>query len=171
MNPPGGPPTRRPARSQAHTIADMDLGHGDMWRLDSCQACPAQTLAVGEFDVSDRPGPASRYDPTAGYRVNTMTGLPECVHPSRVRLPACRYASNGEPLPLPAQPQPPDDVADLESWFRAAICAAPAESRAAILADAEATARRRFPAGDVLAAMRHALSIELTRGILVRQEP
>jgi hypothetical protein len=127
-------------------------------------------LPVGEFDVSDRPGPASRYDPTAGYRINTTTGLPECVHPSRVGLPPCRYASNGEPPPTPKQPQPPDDVADLESWFSGTLRAAPAESRAAVLADAETAARQRFPASAVLTAMRRALSVELTRGILVRQQ-
>jgi hypothetical protein len=55
----------------------MDLGHGDRWRVEPCSACPAQLLPTGQFDVLDRPGPASRYDPTAGYRVNTTTGLPE----------------------------------------------------------------------------------------------
>jgi hypothetical protein len=148
----------------------MDLGHGDKWRLDTCPTCPAQTLAPGEFDVSDRPGPASRYDPSAGYRINTTSGHPECVHPSRVRLPAGCYANTDEPHPDPIQPPLLDDVADLETWFSATLRAAPAASRAAVLADAETTARRRFPAGDVLTAMRRALSAELTRGILVRQQ-
>jgi hypothetical protein len=146
----------------------MDLGHGDKWRVDTCPACPAQALAPGEFDVSDRPGPATRYDPTAGYRINTTTGLPECVHPSRVGLPACLYASNGEPPPIPAHLQLPDELADLAAWFSIAIRTAPPESRATALADAETTARRRFPASDVLTAMRRALSVELTHGIVVR---
>ncbi|WP_433363634.1 hypothetical protein ACQPZX_32495 [Actinoplanes sp. CA-142083] len=143
----------------------MDLGHGDRWRLDPCQACPAQTLPVGEFDVLDRPGPASRYDPAAGYRTNQTTGLPECVHPARVQLPACLYASNHEPPPGPAgkRPEPPDDAAGLEAWFGAVIRAAPAE-----LADAELAASTRFPRAEVLAAMRRALSAELVRGRLVR---
>lgn len=98
-------------RFLARTIFAMDLGHGDTWRFETCTACPAQTLSAGEFDVTDRPGPATRYDPTAGYRVNPTTGLPECVHPSRVRLPAGRYASNGEPL------QAPDEVADVAACF------------------------------------------------------
>lgn len=154
----------------ARTIPAMDLGHGDRWRLDTCPACPAQKLPVGEFDVLDRPGPASRYDPTAGYRINPTTGLAECVHPSRVGLPACRYASNGEPPLTPEEPRPPDDIAGLESWFRAAIRAAPAESRATALADAETAALQRFPARDVVAAVRRALSVELTHGFLVRQQ-
>jgi len=149
----------------------MDLGHGERWRVEPCAACPAQLLPAGRFDVLDRPGPASRYDPTAGYRVNPTTGLPECVHPSRVRLPPCRYASNGEPPPAPAPPEPPADVAGLESWFAAAIRATAAESRAASLADAAAAAGRRFPQSAVLSAMRRALSAELTHGILVRRQP
>jgi hypothetical protein len=152
----------------------MDLGHGAKWRLDTCPACPAQTLPVGEFDVLDRPGPASRYDPTAGYRTHTTTGLPECVHPARVRLPPCLYASNHEALPDPARPEPPprppEDATDLEAWFGAAIRAAPAESRAAVLADLETAARQRFPAAEVLNALRRALSAELTRGIVIRQQ-
>jgi hypothetical protein len=152
----------------------MDLGHGATWRLDTCLACPAKSLPVGEFDVLDRPGPASRYDPTAGYRTNTTTGLPECVHPARVRLPACLYASNHEPPPPEAPPRspalPPKDVADLEAWFGAAIRAAPAESRATVLAAQETAARMRFPAAEVLNALRRALSAELTRGIVIRQQ-
>jgi len=146
----------------------MDLGHGDRWRVEPCSACPAQLLPTGQFDVLDRPGPASRYDPTAGYRVNTTTGLPECVHPSRVQLPPCRYASNGEPPPAPAPPDPPEDVAELASWFATAIRATSADSRAVVLADAATAARRRFPPSAVLTAMRRALSAELTHGILVR---
>ncbi|WP_127509076.1 hypothetical protein [Actinoplanes solisilvae] len=107
----------------------MDLGHGDRWRLDTCPACPAKALPIGEFDVLDRPGPASRYDPAAGYRTNATTGLPECVHPTRVQLPACLYASNHEPLPeatgCPSPAEPPDDLAQLEGWFGATIDAAP----------------------------------------------
>jgi hypothetical protein len=148
----------------------MDLGHGDKWRIDTCPTCPAQRLLPGEFDVSDRPGPASRYDPTAGYRINTTSGHPECVHPSRVRLPAGCYASADDPKPSPIRGPPPVDVADLETWFSATLRAAPAESRAAVLADAETAARRQFPASDVLTAMRRALSVELTHGILVRQQ-
>jgi hypothetical protein len=67
--------------------------------------------------VSDRPSAASGYDANAGYRINTTTGLPECVHPFRVRLPAGRYASNGEPAPTQGLPQPRDETADLESWL------------------------------------------------------
>jgi hypothetical protein len=74
---------------------------------------------LGRFDVCDRPGPATRYDPTAGHRINTMTGLAECVHPCRVQLPVGRYASNGDPAPVTAPPEPADDAFDLDAWFTA----------------------------------------------------
>jgi hypothetical protein len=156
----------------------MDLGHGDRWRLDACPVCPAQRLPLGTFDVCDRPGPATRYDPTAGHRINTLTGLPECVHPSRVHLPAGRYASNGEPVSVPTrcqepgdrQSQPPDDRADLEAWFTATLREAPAGSMAAALADAETAAKHQFPAADVATAMRRALSAGLTRGTPAGQQ-
>jgi len=155
----------------------MDLGHGDRWRLDPCTVCPAQTLPVGTFDISDRPGPATRYDPTAGHRINGTTGRPECVHPFRVQLPGGHYASAGNgPAPAERQPadvplQPPADVVDLEAWFIATLRREPAESKAAALADAEVAAKQQFPAQDVTAAMRRALATELTRGVLVRQQP
>src|SRR4051794_2093834 len=102
----------------------MDLGHGTQWRLDTCRACPAQTLPAGEDDISDRPGPATRYDPTARYRINATTRRPECAHPSRVHPPAARYPCDNDPASTPAQLQPPDDTADLEAWFIAALRAA-----------------------------------------------
>lgn len=107
----------------------MDLGHGARWRIDACSVCPAQTLPAGKFDVADRPSPATRYDPTAGHRINTTTGLPECVHPGRVRMPVGRYISNGEPLLTctPRTLEPPEPVTDLESWLAAIQPQVPAE--------------------------------------------
>ena len=170
---PRPPAITRSRPTPTGTIIGMDLGHGARWRPDTCNVCPAQTLPAGDFDVSDRPGPASRYDPTAGHLVNTTTGRPECVHPQRVHPCADRHAGTDQPArppaPAPAPPPPPDDVADLEAWFTATLRAALPESMAATLADAEAAANLRFPTRDVLAAMRRALSHELTRGVLVRQ--
>ena len=156
----------------------MDLGHGNRWRLDPCPVCPARTLPTDGFDISHRPGPATRYDPTAGHPVNTATGRPECVHPSRVDRPAgCRTGAAG-PVPAPERqqppdlpPSPPDTVADLEAWFSTALRHTPAGSRAAALAIAQAAANERFPARDVTAAMRRALAHELTRGVLIRTTP
>jgi hypothetical protein len=145
----------------------------DGWADDTCVVCPAQVLGLGEFDVSDRPGPDSRYDPQAGYRVNTITGAAVCVHPYRVGLPVGAYASAGQPVPeFPAQPpapapvhlELPEDLADLEAWFIATLRVVHVDAMAPALRRAEATASRRFAARDVVAAMRRVLSVELARG-------
>jgi hypothetical protein len=137
-----------------------------------CSICPAQHLGVGEFDVSDRPGPDSRYDPQAGFRVNLHTLSATCVHPFRVGLPPARYASDHAPLPATTPPTPapepvhlelPDDVADLEGWFVATLRACDIDAMASALTRAEATAATRFPARDVVAALRRVLSVELAR--------
>ncbi len=144
----------------------------DSWDEDTCAVCPAQVLGLGEFDVSDRPGPESRYDPAVGYRVNSATLSPVCVHPFRVGLPVGRYASNHEPVPaFPEQPpvpapvhlELPGDLDDLEAWFIATLRVVDPDRMASALHKAEATAAGRFPARDVVAAMRRVLSVELAR--------
>ena len=67
----------------------------DQWSDDTCVVCPAQVWGLGEFDVSDRPGPTSRYDRDLDYRVDVTTGVPVCVHPYRVGLPPGAYCSGG----------------------------------------------------------------------------
>ena len=151
----------------------MDRGQRrDSWADDTCVVCPAQLLGLGEFDVSDQPGPESRYDPQAGYRVNRVSGAPVCVHPYRVGMPVGRYASDGDPLlELPVHPPAPttvhlrlpDDVTDLEAWFIATLRVVAPEAMASALRRAEAIATERFPTRDVVAAMRRVLSVELAR--------
>jgi hypothetical protein len=142
------------------------------WRDDTCVVCPAQLLLAGEFDVTDRPGPDSRYDPDLGYRVNVHTGSPTCVHPYRVGLPVGAYASGGVPVPAipeePPAPTPPAlvlpvDVTDLEGWLVAVLRDAGPDRMHRALAAAESQAVERFPAGEVVAAMRKVLSVELAR--------
>lgn len=146
----------------------------DGWREETlCAVCPAQLLGVGEFDVVDRPGPESRYDPQAGYRINMHTLAPTCVHPFRVELPPAGYVSAGAPSPVTAPPVPipepvqlelPQDVADLEGWLVATLRVCPGDRMAPALARAEATAAVRFGARPVVEAMRRVLSAELARG-------
>jgi hypothetical protein len=145
----------------------------DGWGDDTCAVCPAQVFGLGEFDVSERPGSESRYDPVAGYRLDSVTSAPVCVHPFRVGLPAGRYASTHQPLPeFPAQPPAPapahlalpEDVADLEAWFIATLRVVTPERVGSALREAEATAAGRFAAGDVVAALRRVWSVELARG-------
>jgi hypothetical protein len=142
----------------------------DCWDETTCAVCPAQVLGLGEFDVSDRPGPQYRYNPQLGFRVDHSTLTPVCVHPFRVGLPVGRYASDHEPVPdFPAQPpapapvhlELPEDLDDLEAWFIATLRVVPVDAMASALRQAEATASGRFPARDVVSAMRRVLSVEL----------
>lgn len=142
------------------------------WEADTCAVCPAQLLGAGQFDVTDRPGPDSQYDPAAGYRVNRRTGAPTCVHPYRVGLPPGAYASARAPVPEaleePPAPTPealvlPDDVTDLEGWLIARVRAAGPDRMHRALAAAETEAVARFPTRTVVATMRQVMSVELAR--------
>jgi hypothetical protein len=142
------------------------------WEQATCVVCPAQLLGPGAFDVVDRPGQAYRYDPASGYRTNVDTGVPVCVHPFRVGLPPGGYASSAQPLPAPGRPAPapaaeqlqlPEDVSDLEGWLVAVLRLADPGRMHSTLAAAERTASERFPARDVVAAMRRVLAYELAR--------
>ncbi|RZU49062.1 hypothetical protein EV385_0797 [Krasilnikovia cinnamomea] len=138
----------------------------------TCVVCPAQSLPLGQFDVTDRPGPTSRYDPELGCRVDVHTRVPVCVHPYRVGLPPGAYRSGGLPVPtIPEEPpaptrdalELPDDVTNLEAWIIAVVRAAgPARIHQA-LAAAETLAGDRFAERDVVIAMRRVLTVELAR--------
>ncbi|MFJ4645496.1 AMP-binding protein [Streptomyces bobili] len=69
-----------------------------------CSMCPSLRHQGGEFDVVARPSRDCPFDPATGYRF-TADGVPVCVHPERVGLPAAPYASDG--LPLPWETPPP----------------------------------------------------------------
>lgn len=93
-------------------------------------------------------------------------------HPYRVGLPVGRYASAGEPMPArPVEPptptsahlELPDELSDLEAWFIAMLRVVPADAMASALGRAETIATQRFPARDVVKAMRRVLSVELAR--------
>jgi hypothetical protein len=144
----------------------------ETWEADTCAVCPAQVLGLGEFDVSDRPGPQSQCNRELGFRVEQATLTPVCVHPFRVGLPVGRYASEHQPVPAilqqPPAPAPvhlelPVDLADLEGWFIAHLRVVEPDRMASALRKAEATAVSRFPAREVLAVMRRVLSVELAR--------
>ncbi|MEU7907217.1 hypothetical protein [Actinoplanes sp. NPDC049118] len=138
----------------------------------TCIVCPAQSLPLGHFDVTDRPGPTSRYDPDVGCRVDLVTDVPVCVHPYRVGLPPGQYCSGGVPVPeIPEEPpaptrnalELPDDVTDLEGWIIAVVRAAGQSRIHQALAAAEEVAGKRFGERAVVTAMRRVLTIELTR--------
>lgn len=141
------------------------------WVDDTCAVCPAQLLGAGGFDVTDRPGPDSRYEPTAGYRVNVTTGAPTCVHPFRVSLPVGAYASASHPLPATAPPPVPVTAhlelpaaeEDLEGWCIAMLRVVEPEAMASALAYAETIACTRFPPRRVVAVLRKVWASELAR--------
>jgi hypothetical protein len=145
---------------------------GDELRDATCVVCPAQLLALGEFDVTDRPGSSSRYDRELGYRVGVSTRVPVCVHPYRVGLPVGAYRSDGVPVPaaLAEPPTPtgdalelPTDPTNLEAWIIAVIRAAGSSRLQQALAAAETLAGQRFDERDVVTAMRRVLTVELAR--------
>jgi hypothetical protein len=136
----------------------------------TCVVCPAQVLALGEFDVIDRPGPATRYDPERGYRIDLVSGAPACAHPWRLGLPPGAYRSAGVPVPESA-PQAlvpaadaldlPHDVTDLEAWIIAVIRAAGPARLPQALSAAEALAGTRFDELEIVQAMRRVLTVDL----------
>jgi hypothetical protein len=145
----------------------VDVLSPDELRDATCVACPGQHLPLGAFDVAPHPSPAVPYSPAAGFRVSASTGTPTCVHPFRVGVPPARYRSAGDPLPtadLPA-PEPADedlalpaDATLLEAWLIALIRRTPADRLAAVLGRAESDAAIRFPAADIVTALRRALT-------------
>ncbi|WP_249714518.1 hypothetical protein [Rhizomonospora bruguierae] len=62
----------------------------------------------------------------------------------------------------------PADLAELEAWIVAVVRAAGPARLAEALAAAEAVAAERFPARDVVRAMRRALTVHLTEGLSQR---
>ncbi|MEV8513690.1 hypothetical protein [Dactylosporangium sp. NPDC051484] len=136
----------------------------------TCVACPAQALALGAFDVAERPGVEHPYDSARGYRVSAATGTPTCVHPYRVGVPPAAYASAGAPLPTGEAPPPapreadlelPDDPTLLEAWLVAVVRESPHARLGATLRQAETAALRRFAPEQVVDALRRVLSNEL----------
>ncbi|MCC9309502.1 hypothetical protein LN042_20875 [Kitasatospora sp. RB6PN24] len=77
---------------------------------DVCWFCPALRYPAGRFDVYRRPAKDAPFDPATGFRY-TAAGIPVCVHPYKVGLPAARYASRRLPVPdraaRPPAPRPP----------------------------------------------------------------
>lgn len=138
----------------------------------TCIVCPAQVLRLGQFDVTDRPGAGSRYDPDLGYRVETATDTAVCVHPYRVGLPVGTYCSTGMPVPAATEEPPaptraalelPTDVTDLEGWIIAVVRAAGPDRLTQALDAAETVAGKSFDERDVVTAMRRVLTVELAR--------
>ncbi|MEU1805818.1 hypothetical protein [Streptomyces sp. NPDC019937] len=120
-----------------------------------CGICPSLRLPGGAFDVHERPTRASAFDPETGNRF-TAGGVPVCVHPERVGLPAAAYAT--EQLPLPWEVPPPADPDEVVVWVREALTAAPPDVCDGVIDQAMSILRASDPAMDVTAVLRAALN-------------
>ncbi|MET8149093.1 hypothetical protein ACIBSW_39565 [Actinoplanes sp. NPDC049668] len=141
------------------------------WADDTCGVCPGQSLGPGGFDVVARPGYQFPFRPELGYRA-TPDGTPICVHPYRVGMPVGAYASGGVPVPDLDGPAPdpspvalemPEHLDDLAAWLVAVLRIADSDELFRAAGRAERQALERFPAKEVVKAMRHTLSRELPR--------
>lgn len=92
--------------------------------------------------------------PATGHRF-TAAGVPVCVHPDRVGLPAAPYATEG--LPLPWETPPPVEAGEVPAWVRAALDAAPPEACADLIRQATELLLASDPGTDVTAVLRAAL--------------
>ncbi|WP_269859572.1 hypothetical protein [Streptomyces sp. RPT161] len=119
-----------------------------------CDVCPSLRHPGGRFDVVERPSRTCPFDPATGHQF-TAAGVPVCVHPDRVGLPAIPYATGG--LPLPWQTPPPAEAGEAPAWVRAALTAAPPEACDAVIQQASAILLASDPGTDVGAVLRAAL--------------
>ncbi|GGW47326.1 hypothetical protein [Streptomyces galilaeus] len=119
-----------------------------------CSMCPSLRHRGGEFDVVARPSRDCPFDPGTGYRF-TAAGVPVCVHPERVGLPAAPYASDG--LPLPWETPPPAEAGEVPTWVRAVLDAAPPDACDEVIEQATQILLAADPTTDVTAVLRAAL--------------
>ncbi|MEU8588010.1 hypothetical protein AB0C59_13595 [Streptomyces sp. NPDC048664] len=119
-----------------------------------CGVCPSLRLPGGAFDVFPRPSRDCPFDPATGNRY-TAAGVPVCVHPDRVGLPAAPYATDS--LPLPWETPPPVEADGVPAWVRIALDAAPPEVADDVIRQATEILLASDPATNITAVLRAAL--------------
>jgi hypothetical protein len=127
---------------------------GDVHHL-ACGVCPSRRLPVGEFDVHERPTRECPFNPADGHRYD-VNGVPVCVHPDKVGLPAANYKSEG--VPLVAKLELPASEAELVPYLRGVLYGAAPVLLDDLLEQAHAEIPRAFPGVDVLSTLRRALN-------------
>ncbi|WP_406399725.1 hypothetical protein OH805_11685 [Streptomyces sp. NBC_00879] len=127
---------------------------GDVLHL-ACGICPSRRLAVGEFDVFERPTKECPFNPADGHRY-TADGTPVCVHPDRVGLPVARYKS--ENVPLTVELHLPPDPSELVPYLHGVLYGAAPVLLDGLIEQARAEIARRFPELDVTVTLRRALN-------------
>ncbi|MFG3252482.1 hypothetical protein [Streptomyces sp. NPDC048172] len=129
---------------------DAFVRNDDHW---ACGICPSRRLPVGEFDVAERPSRDFPFSSQDGHRY-TADGVPVCVHPHKVGLPAARYKSDG--VPLVDELRLPDDVAQLEDRLRELVHTCAPGVLEPLIEQAVREIGQRFPEVDTTAMLRRA---------------
>ncbi|MFH8597545.1 hypothetical protein [Streptomyces rimosus] len=135
----------------AEPFIDGDAHH------PACGICPSRRYRLGEFDVFERPTKECPFNPVDGHRY-TAAGVPVCVHPEKVGLPAARYESEGAPVPQPPDLCLPGDADELVPYLRGLLYGAAPTLVESIIDQASVEIPRVFPEVDVVATLRRALS-------------
>ncbi|KUF19500.1 hypothetical protein [Streptomyces silvensis] len=121
----------------------------------ACGVCPSRRLPVGEFDVHERPSREAPFDPADGYRYSAG-GVPVCVHPEKVGLPAAGYKSEGAALVMKVEL--PATEAELVPYLHDLLYGAAPVLLDDLIGQASAEIPRVFPGVDVVETLRRALS-------------
>ncbi|WP_116214952.1 hypothetical protein [Streptomyces olivoreticuli] len=120
----------------------------------ACGICPSRRFPLGAFDVVERPSRDCPFNPADGHRY-TPDGVPVCVHPDKVGVPAGRYKTDG--LPLATKLALPDDVAELDSYLRGVMHSAAPGVLELLIEQAVTEIPCTFPGVDVITTLRRAL--------------
>lgn len=124
-------------------------------RHPACGVCPARRFPLGEFDVAERPSRDFPFHPEDGHRY-TVDGVPVCVHPDKVGIPAARYKSDG--ISLTADLELPDSADQLADYLREVLHGAAPGVLDVLIEKATSEIVRRFPEVNVTETLRRALN-------------
>jgi hypothetical protein len=127
---------------------------GDVHHL-ACGICPSRLYPVGEFDVYERATKECPFNPADGHRYDS-NGVPVCIHPDKVGLPAARYKTEG--APLVAKLELPATEAELVPYLRTVLYGAAPILLDDLLEQAHTVIPEAFPGIDVLSTLRRALN-------------
>ncbi|MEU7105025.1 hypothetical protein ACFQ2B_18670 [Streptomyces stramineus] len=120
----------------------------------ACGICPSRRFPLGEFDVHERPSSDCPFRPADGHRY-TAAGVPVCVHPHKVGIPAGRYKSDG--ISLAGGLQWPDDAAELDAYLHEVLHSAAPGMLELLIEQATTELPAVFPDVDVITTLRRAL--------------
>lgn len=105
--------------------------------------------------MHERPSHDCPFNPADGHRY-TRAGVPVCVHPDKVGIPAGPYKT--DEAPLASELELPGDVAELDSYLRGVLHGAAPGVLELLIERAATEIPRAFPDADVVTTLRRALS-------------